>query len=135
MFSSDLPADMWMFVPDIQRRWPWCRWAKQKRLPASWGLQTDIGMFYLSLLWRHLSLQEHDHNLPYLSKKRKTNVSIIVMRTPAHKGILWGNTHTQFYISCHFKLVVYYISEENIVVFCYKEISWWRENVVKSLFP
>lgn len=38
------------------------------------------------------------HNLPYLSKKRKTKVSMIVIRTPPHKGILWvkkGTTNNQ----------------------------------------
>lgn len=32
---------------------------------------------------------------PYLSRKRKKNVSMIVMRTPAHKGILLSHTNKQ----------------------------------------
>lgn len=47
--------------------------------------------FTVFLKW---CLTEYDHNLPYLSKKRKTNVSMMVMRTPPHKGILSVNTHT-----------------------------------------
>lgn len=39
---------------------------------------------------------------PYLSRKRKKNVSMMVMRTPAHRGILASQTHKQTHIHSQF---------------------------------
>lgn len=49
-----------------------------KRSNEFWVLRWGAaGFFYIKAYYK-----------PYLSKKRKTNVSVMVMRTPAHSGIL-----------------------------------------------
>lgn len=40
------------------------------------------------------ALKAQSNKSPYLSRKRKKNVSMMVMRTPAHKGILPSQAHT-----------------------------------------
>lgn len=76
---------------------PW-RWsANQRRLPASSDLQRKTQTcFYLQHLcscsvWTEKetnTFRSKTHNPPYLSRKRKTKVSTMVMRTPAQRGIL-----------------------------------------------
>lgn len=62
--------------------------------PAEEGTRSSDWLIVdLSLL--KMLLKHRNNSRPYLSRKRKKNVSMMVMRTPAHRGILSGQTHTR----------------------------------------
>lgn len=79
---------MWL-LPRNQSWGPWLWWGSQRKLPISWGLLEHMTKWVSRGIKQHPRQGNREgRSIPYLSRKRNTNVSVMVMRTPAQSGIL-----------------------------------------------